>query len=52
MEPVFVDLWKIIKEILSNFSNLNDIVEQTSRLVKHSLRILNDKFDPYLIEFL
>jgi len=51
-EKVFPDLWVIIKEILINFNNLDDIVEQTCRLVKHSLRVLKNKFDPYLVEFL
>jgi hypothetical protein len=32
--------------------HLNDIVESTCRIVKHCLRIMKDKFHPYIIEFL
>jgi len=49
---VFGVLWNVIKEILHNFSSFNDIVESTNRIVKHSLKILMDKFDIYLIDFL
>jgi len=33
---VFGDLWKLIKDILENFSSLSEIAEDTIRVMKHS----------------
>lgn len=50
--PIFTELWTLIKQILVEFNNLDEIMEATCRIVKHSIRILKDHFSEYLIPFL
>lgn len=50
---IFRDLWtQFIERNFSLFTHIDEIVEQTIRLVKHCLRILGREFDQYLITFL
>lgn len=49
---LFEEIWTFILSILAEFTNLDDIVEFSIRIVKSSLRILGRSFDKYLITFL
>lgn len=49
---LFQEIWVFISDIISEFMNLDDIVEFSIRIMKSSLRILGRNFDPYLITFL
>ena len=52
-EEIFKELWTLfIENNIRMFTHIDDIVEFTIRLVKHCLRILGRRFDPYLIPFL
>lgn len=41
-----------VSDIISEFMNLDEIVENSIRIMKTSLRILGRNFDTYLITFL
>ena len=52
-EPIFEVIWGYIQEILSNFSSLEKLCESTTRVLKHSLRIVPGTFkQTYLVTFL
>lgn len=52
-EEIFKEIWlRFIESNIQMFTHIDDIVEYTIRLAKHGLRILERKFDPYLIPFL
>ena len=48
----FEEIWQFVNQIIGEFTNLDEIVEYTVRIVKSSLRILGRHFDKYLIPFL
>ena len=52
-EPIFVDIWVYIKDILLQYSSLEKLCESSTRLLKHNLRIVPQVFKQnYLVEFL
>jgi hypothetical protein len=52
MVIIFQSLWSIITNILENYTHLDEIVEATCRIVKHSIRSLDTNFHPYIEQFL
>lgn len=51
-EDAFKEIWTFVTSVLNEFTHLDEIVENTVRIVKYSLRILGRKFDKYLLPFL
>eukprot|EP00347_Sterkiella_histriomuscorum_P023855 403333152 len=50
---IFQQLWtQFIERNFTMFTHIDEIVEQTVRLVKHCSRILGSEFDKYLVPFL
>ena len=49
---LFNEIWLFLTQIIGEFTNLDEIVEFASRIVKSSMRILGRQFDSYLMQFL
>ena len=47
--PIFAELWPFIVSILQEFGHIDRLSEQTTRLVKHCIRIIPEVFKEYLI---
>ena len=51
-EPILLELLPFIDSILTEFGSLDRLIESTTRLVKHSIRIVPDVFQHNLVKFL
>lgn len=51
-EPIFIELLPFIYYILTEFGSLDRLIESTTRLVKHSIRIVPDVFREHMVKFL
>ena len=49
---IFIDLWPFIVDILQTMGHLDRVSESSTRLVKHSIRIIPEEFKQYMIQFL
>ena len=51
MSPVFAELWPFIDRVLTEFVSFDIVCESVGRVVKHSLRVMGEQFEPYLTNF-
>ena len=52
MQKIFNEIWPQLKILLNKFSTNNDLVEEIIQLIKYYMRGLNEKFKPFVADYL